>query len=181
MKLGKKSIDRLSFSSSARRDIRIWGMFIVGSVFVYGGLTIDPASNCNDAGECAPWLVPIAFVVGVVFALAGLARLIANPKRGSRIDPETGVLTWWQNRTVVQEGDSGSIDPADIGRIRIVKCDDSADQVHLYDRAGERQPYFDEEVIGDAERWAEAMKARWPNIVMEVNGRDAQENQSGSI
>ncbi len=145
-------------------------MFVVGGMFMFAGVTIDPLSNCNDAGECAPWLVPAAFIIGTLIGLGGLSQLIANPNRGSQIDPATGELIWWQNRFGATGGDEGRIHPRDIARIRIVKCDDNADQVHLYDRAGERQFYFDEEVIGwDAEAWAEALAERSPGIVIEVD------------
>ena len=56
--------DILAYSRSARGDLRAWAMFVVGAIFVFAGLTIDPQDNCNDAGECAPWLVPVAFVLG---------------------------------------------------------------------------------------------------------------------
>ncbi len=53
--------------------------------------------------------------------------------------------------------------------IRIDRRDEGSDQVHLYNLAGERQFYFDEEVIGwDPERWAAAMHERWPHIVVDV-------------
>jgi hypothetical protein len=115
------SKDQLSYERSARTDIRAWGMFIVGAVFVFAALSIDPQDNCNEAGECAPWLVPIAFVMGAVVGIGGLAQLIANPRRGSRVDPETGALLWWQNRVGTARGDEGMIDPNDIGSIRIVR------------------------------------------------------------
>jgi hypothetical protein len=156
--------DPLTYHAHARRDLRPWGMFVIGAVFAYAGWTVDPLDNCNDSGECAPWLVPLAFVLGAGLGLAGLAQLLANPQRGSRIDPATGHLTWWQNRTATHAGDHGHIAPTQIGLIRVVPQDDSADAVHLYDLAGERQHFFDEEVIGDPRAWAQAMKQRWPHI-----------------
>lgn len=163
--------DILNYSRSARTDVRAWAMFLIGAAFVFAGLTIDPQANCNDAGECAPWLVPVAFILGAVVGLSGLGQLLANPNRGSRIDAESGRLVWWQNRFGGAGGDEGSIDPADIGLIRIMRNDDSANAIHLYDRQGVRQFYFDEEVIGwDQEGWAKAMAERWPHIRVEVMG-----------
>lgn len=163
------SKDQLSYERSARTDIRAWGMFIVGAVFVFAALSIDPQDNCNEAGECAPWLVPIAFVMGAVVGIGGLAQLIANPRRGSRVDPETGALLWWQNRVGTAPGDEGMIDPNDIGSIRIVKQSEGSDEVHLYDRNGERQFYFDEEVIPtDQEGWAKILTEKWPHIRVEI-------------
>lgn len=169
MTWGKKHTDVLAFRSSARRDLRVWGMFVVGAVFVFAGLTVNPQDNCGANGECAPWLVPIAFVMGAAVGLSGLGMLMANPNRGSQIDPDTGELVWWQNRYGISGGDEGRIAPAEISLIRIIPCSESKNEVHLYNRAGERQFYFDEEVIGwDPERWAEAMRKRWPHIAVEV-------------
>ncbi len=166
---GRKERDVLAYSRSARQDVRAWGMFVVGAVFVFTALSTDPQKNCNDSGECAPWLIPIAFAIGAVVALGGLGLLMANPNRGSRIDPETGMLIWWQNRFGTHGGDEGRIDPADIAMIRFDKSNESRDEVHLYDRQGNRQFYFDEEVIPwDQERWAKAMTDRWPHIKVDV-------------
>jgi hypothetical protein len=159
----------LEYRRSGRQDIRAWGMFIVGAIFVFAALSVDPQRNCNANGECAPWLIPIGFVMGAVFGLGGLSQLLANANRGSRIDSESGDLIWWQNRFGTSGGDEGRIDPSEISRIRIVKVSERSDEVHLYDREGTRQFYFDEEVISwDQEGWAKAMTKRWPHIRVEV-------------
>ena len=169
MVFGKQHKDILAYSRSARQDVRAWAMFVVGTTFVFASLSIDPQTNCNDVGECAPWLIPIGFLMGAGVGLAGLGMLLANQNRGSRIDAETGLLIWWQNRSGSHGGDEGRIDPQHIGLIRIVKISEAQDEVHLYDRDGARQFYFDEEVIPwDHERWAKAMIERWPHITLEV-------------
>lgn len=161
--------DELDYRRTARGDLRFWGMFGVGAVFLYAGLTIDPLANCSDGGECAPWLVPVAAVMGGLFGLAGLGQLLANQERGSRIDHESGELCWWQNRTRTAPGDTGRIALQDISRIRIDRRDEGLDGVHLYDQAGTRQPYFDEEVIpANSERWARALAARYGHIQIEI-------------
>lgn len=167
--IGKRRTDELSFNSSARRDLRAWGMFVVGAVFVYAAFTVDPQKNCGANGECAPWLVPIAFVIGAAIGLSGVGMLMANPNRGSGFDPDTGELVWWQNRFGKSGGDEGRIAPEEISLIRIDRRSEGKDEVHVYNLAGERQFYFDEEVIGwDPERWGEAMRERWPHIAVEV-------------
>jgi hypothetical protein len=151
------------YNRSARTDIRIWGLFLVGMGFVWAGSVVDPQTNCNDAGECAPWLVPIAYWMGVAFALAGAAQLWANPRRGSRIDAATGDLLWWQG------ADSGRIHPSRITRIRIVHNDDSADALHVYDQSGDRLAFLDEEVVPwPADRWARRLIEHWPIIKLEL-------------
>ncbi len=158
-----------AFERSARRDVRWWALFLIGAVFMYAGSVVDPQSNCSEGGECAPWLVPVAYLVGMVAAAAGAGHLWANPRRGSCFDPLTGELVWWQNRTFRHSGVEGRIAPERISRIRIVPQDDSADAVHLYDLGGERQPYFDSEVIPwPYDRWAGQLAARYPGIRIET-------------
>ena len=111
MTFGKRREDELAFSSSARRDLRIWGMFIISAIFMFAALSVDPQKNYNSSGECAPWLLPIAFVMGTVLGLSGLATLMANPNRGSRIDSDTGELVWWQNRYGASGGDGDASRP----------------------------------------------------------------------
>lgn len=171
MALCKRRKDLLTYDRSGRQDVRAWGMFLMGAVFVWAALSVDPQKNCNDSGECAPWLIPIAFVMGGLIGLGGLGQLLANPNRGSRIDPETGDLIWWQNRFGASGGDEGRINPAQIRLIRIRKMDEASDQIHLYDQNEDRLFYFDEEVVpSDLEGWAAAMVERWPHIRIETLG-----------
>lgn len=170
MGLGRRSVEQLNFCQTARQDGRPWIMFIFGAIFALGACTIDPQKNCDVNSECVPWLVPIAVAVGTAFGLGGLRWLLANPNRGSCIDPDSGMLIWWQNRYGDKGGDEGFIDPMQISLIRIDRRRESADDIQLYDRALTRQLYFDEEVIGlgQGQRWADAMIARWPHIRVEV-------------
>jgi hypothetical protein len=158
------------YERSARRDIRWWGMFLVGSMMCYGASMVEPAKNCDESGrQCAPWLVPLAMLVGGAFGVLGAARLVANPRNGSRIDAGTGDLVWWQERFGTTGGKEGRIHPSRISRISIVSQSDDMDEVHLYDLAGERQHYFDGEVIPSPfEGWARALAEEWPNIRVDV-------------
>lgn len=157
-----------AYQRSARTTVTVWLMLAGGLLFLYAGLTIDPQSNCSESGECAPWLVPVAAGIGILLTAAMLGQLWANPNRGSMIDPQTGDLIWWQNRTRLHPGDEGRIAPADISRLRIQRHSEGADDVHLYDREGARQFYFDGEVIPSPyEKWAEALIAQYPHIVFE--------------
>lgn len=157
-----------AFERSARTSLHYWAMLAVGLVFAWAGSVIDPATNCSADGECAPWLVPIAQWMGILIALAGLGHLWANPRRGSRIDPHTGDLVWWQNRVAGGPGDEGRIHPSQIGRI-CLQSDGDSDILHLYDLAGERQPYFDVDVIAwPYDRWIDRLVAQWPHIRVET-------------
>lgn len=155
-----------SYRRSARTDFRMWLLLAFGLVFFWAGSTIDPASNCSEDGrECAPWLVPLAQGLGALVALGAGLNMLANPNRGSFIDPATGDLVWWQGRVGTSGGDEGRIHPSRISRLRIVSQDDSDDEVHLYDLEGNRLFWFDQEVIPwPYERWAERLAARWPHI-----------------
>lgn len=142
-------------------------MLLVGLMFAWAGAIIDPASNCNEAGECAAWLVPVAKWMGFALAVMGASQLWVNPRRGSRLDRQTGELSWWQDRTTLFAGKEGRIPGSQIGAVRIVAKDDGKDEIHLYDLADQRQAYFDSEVVPDPERWAEQLVERWPHIRLE--------------
>ena len=157
------------YHRSTRTGFQFWAMLAVGLVFAWGGSVIDPASNCSEDGECAPWLVPVAKWMGILFAAMAAGHLWANPRRGSSIDPVSGVLVWYQRRLRRYTGDEGRIHPSRIGRIRIVRQSESADDVHLYDLEGVRQPFFDNEVIPwPYEKWAARLAESWPHIKVDV-------------
>lgn len=158
-----------SYRRSARTDFRIWLLLIFGLVLFWAGAAIDPADNCSEDGrECAPWLVPLAQGIGAIVALGAALNMLANPSRGSFIDPVTGDLVGWQGRVGTRGGDEGRIHSSRIARLRIVSQDDSDEVVHLYDQDGKRLFWFDQEVIPwPYERWAEQLAARWPHIVIE--------------
>ena len=159
----------LRFERSARIDLRVWALFLVGVILWYAGATVDPLANCNESGECAPWLVPIAYGLGVLFAAAGLGLLYANPRCGHTIDPASGDLAWWQKRIGSRPGDEGRIHPSMIGSIAIDHSDDGEAQVHLFDLEGNRQAFFDGEVIpAPYEAWARKLQRQWPHIRIDV-------------
>ena len=60
-------------------------------------------------------------------------------------------------------------DAAGGAAIAIVSQSDSMDEVHLYDLAGERQHYFDGEVIPSPfEGWAKTLAEAYPHIQVDV-------------
>lgn len=131
---------------------------------------IDPEDNCSEDGrECAPGLVPLAQGLGALVGLAAALNMLANPNRGSFVDPATGELVWWQGRIGKVGGDEGRIHPWRIATIRIIRHEDSDNSVSLYDQEGERIFFFDEEVVPwPYERWAERLVAKWPHIAVEI-------------
>ncbi len=158
-----------AYKRTARTSFWPWAMLAVGIAFAYLGSTIDPARNCDESGNCAPWLVPIGYVMGIGLILMSVGPLWANPTSGSYIDPETGDLIWWKNRNPKVAGDSGRLHPSRIGRIRIVRLSERADEVHLYDIYGALQPWFDAEVIPfNQEKWAKRLIAAWPHIQLDI-------------
>lgn len=156
--------DTLTHERSARRDVTTWALLLVGCGFVFAAYTVDPLKNCDESGECAPWLVPVAGVMGLCATAMALGMLIANPNRGFRIDAATGDLVWWKNRTIRSEGDGGRIHPSRIVSIRLDQRGED-DTVSLYGLDGERLAYFDEEVVPwPYERWAERFQRSYPHI-----------------
>lgn len=161
-----------TYRRSARTDFRMWLLLAFGLIFFWTGSMLRPDDNCSEDGrECAPWLVPLAQGFGALVGLAALANMLANPRRGSFVDPKTGELVWWQGRIGKAGGDEGRIHPSQIGKLRIVRKDEGDDEVHLYDREGSRLFWFDQEVIPwPYERWAEKLRTLAPHIEVEVEG-----------
>lgn len=160
----------VSFERSARRDPRWWLMGLVGAAFLWASLVVEPEDNCSEGGECAPWLVPVAGGMGALVLAGAIGSPLANCRRGSRLDFSAGTLEWWQGRTDRQPGDHGSIPLSEISRISIRPRDDNSDLVSLYDRQGERLPFFDSEVIGiSPEDWARDLVWHVPAITLDLH------------
>ncbi|CAN7264285.1 hypothetical protein LJR168_003582 [Pseudoxanthomonas sp. LjRoot168] len=160
---------KLRQASNSRRDLRVYGMLLVGAMFVYAGLVVDPASNCDASGrECAPWLVPIAFAMGVVLAGSSLAMLVHARRWGSRLDLETRTLWWWDN--AVGPGEH-AIALGDVARIRVQRPEESEDRVFLYGHDGESLRFPSERGIPyDAAQWARDLARHFPHITVDVEG-----------
>ena len=175
-------MDSLTHERSARRDLGIWLMLTVGLGFVAAGVSVAPQDNCNSAGACAPFLVPLAKWMGVFVTLMALGQLAANPRRGCRIDPETGDLIWFRNRTARHPGQAGRIPPARISRVTIRRTSDGADAISLHDLDDQRQPWFDAEVLPWPEdRWAQTLVARYPHIRLEISGQASRRKAVGDL
>jgi hypothetical protein len=158
----------LAYDRSARRDARFYLLAAVGLVFAYAGATIDPASNCSEGGECAPWLVPVAFIMGVAAVLAGIGMLWANPRWGCRVDVSTRMLVWWNDNLAPGEHRI----PLDlIGTVRVRYGIDERD-IFLFDRQGQPISFPRDEVTPYTRRedWARALAALAPHIKVEVIG-----------
>lgn len=155
----------LVHQTPGRRDFRMYALLGVGLVFVYAGATIDPATNCSSEGECAPWLIPVAFWVGVVATLGGLANLVRNPRRGSRINTRTGELMWWDE---AHSSELRSLKLADVAVIRVDNSSDSS-TVRLFDRSGALMPFAGAEVTPwPYESWAQRVAKLYPHIRVDV-------------
>lgn len=151
--------------TSGRRDFRLYAVLAVGLVFVCAAANIDPATNCDDSDECAPWLVPVAFWLGAIASLLGAAGLIRNPHRGSRINARTGELMWWNE---VHASASGSLNLADIAIIRVDTSSDSS-TVKLLNGQGELVPFGGVEVVPwRLEEWARGVARLQPHIRVEL-------------
>ena len=160
---------KLRQASNSRRDLRVYGLLLVGVVFVYAGLVVDPASNCDASGrQCAPWLVPVAFFMGVAFAGSALAMLVHARKWGSRLDLDTRTLSWWDN--AVGPGER-TIALDDVARIRVQRPDESEDRIFFYTRGGTLLHIPSERGVPyDAIQWARDLAGHFPHIQVDVEG-----------
>jgi hypothetical protein len=165
----KGKVTALHYDTSTRRNFGVWMLLLVGLVFAYGGYTIDPRTNCSEDGECAPWLVPIALVMGVVATMGAVANLIVNGRSGSYVDGSAGELVWWEGR--VRDGRTqgeGRLPLASIARVRIVDCGDSEDELFLYGRDGQLLPFGGNAVVGwPYGDWAQQLATYCPGLVIE--------------
>lgn len=150
---------------SGRWDFRFYLLLAFGLVFAFAGATIDPATNCSEDGECAPWLVPVAFWMGVIASLGGVMGILRNPRRGSRINAETGELVWWNE---ARAKELRSMKLADVSVIRVDTSSDSS-TVKLLDAKGELMPFEGAEVVPwRLEDWARGVAKLYPHIRVDV-------------
>ena len=158
---------KLQYSTSARRDIRTWMILLVGLGFLAAGATVDPATNCDASGRsCAPWLIPVAFWMGVVGTSMGLGLLAFNRRWGSRLDLAQRRLSWWDSAV---SGDPHHISLDDVARIKVQKGGESSDRMFFYDRTNHLIRFPEERGVPyDAERWARDLAMLYPHIVVEV-------------
>ena len=160
---------KLEYSMSARRDVSSYLVLLVGLGFLWAGATVDPASNCDPSGrECAPWLIPIAFLMGGVGTAMGLGFLAFNRKWGSRLDMAQRRLFWWDS---LVSADTHSIALDDVARIRVQQHSESSDLVFLYDRANALIRFPEERAVAyNPEQWARDLASHFPHINVEVEG-----------
>ena len=150
-------------------------MLLVGLIFVLAGLSINPATNCDEDGNCAPWLVYAALLMGIAACVGAIRMLWMNPQRGSYVDRDRGELIWWTN--LRQDPDLGSLDEAvhripiaAISRIKIDYTGDNSD-IFLYDAKGQELSFPGSDVIPMRNReWINALVALFPHIQLEMTG-----------
>ncbi|MBK6744643.1 MAG: hypothetical protein IPG66_17455 [Hydrogenophilales bacterium] len=156
----------LGRSMSARRDARVYILLGLGLVFALAGVTIEPGTNCSESGECAPWLIHVALVVGVLVSLSGIAMLLANRQWGYRLNMDERRLYWWDTSRS-PEPRSLVLDDVSLIKVRVV-CEGS-DHVFFYDQAGNLLPFPSEGVSPPAcENWARDIGDRFPHVKVEV-------------
>lgn len=160
---------KLVRSSSTRTDLRVYILLLVGGMFVYAGLTVDPASNCDPSGrECAPWLVPVAFLMGVAMTGMALAMLVHVRRWGSRLDLEARTLWWWDDEIAPGEH---AIALDRIARIHVRCADESDDRILLYDQHDAPLRFPSERGVPyDAVQWAKDLATHFPHIRVDVEG-----------
>ena len=158
---------KLEYSVSAWRDLRTWLILLVGLGFLYAGATVDPATNCDESGrECAPWLIPVAFWMGIVGTSMGLGLLAFNRKWGSRLDLGRRTLTWWDSAVSAERHD---IALDDVARIKVQRFSESNDRMFFYDKHDAWIRFPEERGVPyDAERWARDLAVHYPHITVDV-------------
>jgi len=158
---------KMEYSRSSRRDFRSYVLLLFGLVFAWVGVTVDPARNCDESGrECAPWLVPLGFCMGVLAITSGLAMLFTNFKWGLRLDLEQRRLSWWDTR-VSPEIRSISLD--DVAQIEVRIASEGNDNIFFHDRDGVLMPVPKDEIFPyPYEAWVRELATHFLHIRVEV-------------
>lgn len=156
------------FDRTARRDWRVWLALIGGGAALAFAQLASTAPVCAASGTCSAPITAIVSLVGLVLLTGGALALWRNPSRGSRFDPVTGELHWWQHRHTGQLGHGGQIHPTDIMRFTIHTHDEGEETIYLIDQAGEVRLWFDAEVLPRRERaaWFDQVGAAYPHITI---------------
>lgn len=143
-------------------------MLLVGTMFVYAGLTVDPASNCDASGKtCAPWLVPLALAMGVVLAVSALAVLIHVRRWGSGLDIDARTLWWWDS--AVGPGEH-AIALDKIARIHVQRPHEREDRILLYGEDGTPLRFPAERSVPyNPTQWARDLATHFPHIQVDVD------------
>ena len=160
-------MQKLQCSRSAWRDLRTWLILLVGVGFLWAGATVDPATNCDGSGrQCAPWLVPVAFCMGLVGTAMALGLLAFNRKWGSRLDLTRRTLYWWDS---AMSAETFHIALDRVTRIKVQHISESSVHIFFYDRDGSLIRFNEENAIPyDAERWAHDLACHYPHLSIEV-------------
>lgn len=159
---------KLVKASSSRRDPKVYLLLLAGAVFLYAGLTVNPADNCGLNGrQCAPWLVPLAYVIGTVLTGLALAMLVHARNWGSRLDLDAGMLSWWDSDLQPAER---VIALEQLGCIRIQRREERADRIFLHARDGSPLRFPAEGAVPyNPEQWAHDLAGHFPHIHVELD------------
>ncbi len=162
----QKAIAELNYPQSARTDPRFYIVLLVGAVFIAVAGSVDPAQNCSEIGECAPWAVTIAFWIGWLAVLTAVFQLIRNPRWGSRVDHSKRTLFVW-NEFIAKA--PMSIDLDELARVEVkVGMDDDRIRFYLRDGAPVALPGADEVIPWPKADWARSLAAHYPHIAVVI-------------
>lgn len=158
---------KYTYNTSARRNPLTYLGLAFGLVFAYAGFAVDPATNCDESGrECAPWLVHVAFWMGILTTLGILITLFKDPTWGSHLDMTKRELTWWD---YTHPQGQGCIALDEVSRVLVREVYDGADTIYFYDRSGALMPIPIEGVLPYALKpWARDLGQAFPHITIEI-------------
>ncbi len=156
----------LEYQSSARKDLKLYAFLLAGILFTYAGTTV-PSENCDESGrECAPWLIPVAFYLGILASTTSFVLLLKNGNWGSKVDLENHHLIWWDTRKYKEKQ---HVNFFDIKLIRIKIHSESPDTIQFYDSLGDllaipKQEIFPVPLVD----WSHALVKNYPHINIEI-------------
>ncbi len=151
----------MEYHKTARTSPLFYILVVMGSIFVIGGVTLDPVKSCVEYA-CPLWLRGLAVGLGLLFGLGGLNAIIRNFQYGSRLDLERRALVWWEGVPPITEN------AILMDSVKAIVIDSSLDnnKVFLLDANEKHIPFSDQCIPHPYEKWADRVKQAFPHVTV---------------
>ncbi len=152
----------MEYRKTARTSPLFYILIVMGSIFVIGGITLDPVKSCMEY-PCPLWLRGLAIGLGLLFAVGGLSAVIRDFQYGSRLDVKKRALTWWEGVPPIKE----NIILMDSVSTILVDSDSDSATIHLLDSQGRHIHISNQCIPYPYATWASHIRELFPHITMQ--------------
>lgn len=151
----------MEYLKTARTSPLFYILIVMGSIFIIGGITLDPVKSCVEYA-CPLWLRGLVVGLGLLFGVGGLSAILRNFQYGSRLDMEKRTLTWWEGVPPIKE----NIILLDSVSAILVDSDSDSTTIHLLDSQGRHIHISNQCIPHPYETWAARVRELFPHITM---------------